>query len=301
MKHFENTERFHIQRVLGEGAHGVVYAALDMETRLSVALKTLRTISPETLFEFKKEFRSIQGLSHPNLVELFDFGSAHGTWFFTMQLVDGVGFLEYVRPNGERLSPAQTTERLPQVQNLSAPGQLDDVPTRTINGTLDLSRLRSGLLQVTQGLTALHASGRVHRDLKPNNMLVTASGRLVILDFGLAAEIQEGRPSQQAQRSGTVAYMSPEQVASRPIGAASDWYSLGVVLFEAMTGQLPFFGPAMTVLFDKQSRPAPDARTIDPELPTDLCELARALLEIDPAARPEGDELLRRLQAPSAG
>lgn len=296
MRQFENTERFQILRVLGEGTHGVVYAALDMETRHSVALKTLRTISPDSLFQFKQEFRSIQNLSHPNLVELFDFGNAHGTWYFTMQLIDGVGLLEYVRPQGVRLAPAPTTERLPNVENLSAPGQLSDVPCRTVGGTLDVSRLRASMVQATQGLMALHASGKVHRDIKPNNMLVTADGRVVILDFGLAAEVHDnGRLGRPHEIAGTVAYMSPEQAAARPVTEATDWYALGVVLFEALTGRLPFFGSAMSVLVEKQSKVAPDPRLLDPQVPAELSDLARSLLKIDPAGRPSGPEILRRL------
>ncbi len=301
VQRFENTERFQILRVLGEGSHGVVYAALDMETREVVALKTLRTISPDSLFAFKQEFRSIQHLTHPNLVELFDFGNAQGTWYFTMRLVDGVGLLEYVRPLGERLAPAPTTERLPIVENLSAPGQLNDVPSRTMGGTLNVTRLRASLAQVASGLMALHASGKVHRDIKPNNMLVTANGRVVILDFGLAAEVHDfGKPRQQEEIAGTVAYMSPEQAAGRAITHAADWYALGVVLFEALTGRLPFFGTAMGVLVEKQQRAAPDPRSIEPLLPADLSELAKALLRVDPAERPSGAEILRRLELSAA-
>ncbi len=297
---FEGTDRFTVRRVLGEGANGVVYEAVDNETGLSVALKTLRTLSADTLFQFKQEFRSIQNLHHPNLVELFELSSAKGTWFFTMQLVEGTGVLEYVRPSSTTVTPLDTTERLTRFENLTAPGARELAPVASVSsvgGALDLARLRSCMAQVAEGLKALHDAGKVHRDIKPNNMLVTREGRVVILDFGLAAELREtARPHVDAEIAGTVAYMAPEQAAAGNVTAAADWYALGVVLFEALTGRLPFVGPAIDVLLDKQAKPAPDPRQFNPDLPAALADLTVALLATDPAARPGFGEVLAKLQ-----
>lgn len=304
---FESTERYLVERVLGEGGHGVVYEAIDRETGLKIALKTLRTLSPETLFEFKKEFRSIQNLNHPNLVELYDLGTAHGTWFFTMQLVEGHSVLEYVRPSSLMLSAHETTGRLDNAANLSLPSvpepdtlqRQTPIPSlRSIGGTLDLLRLRSCMAQVAHGLMALHETGKVHRDIKPNNMLVTPQGRVVILDFGLAAEVSEtSMPRSDTEISGTVAYMAPEQAAASSVGPAADWYALGVVLYECLSGRLPFAGNPMQVLVDKQRFDPPDPRQFSPDLPKTLAELALAMLAINPNDRPKGLEIVERLQA----
>ena len=104
--------------------------------------------------------------------------------------------------------------------------------------------MRDGLIQLAEGLTCLHDAGKLHRDLKPSNILVTTEGRVVILDFGLVADLgQQGRnPIETKYLMGTVAYMSPEQAHLRPVTAATDWYSVGVIVYEALTGRPPFTG-----------------------------------------------------------
>ena len=115
---------------------------------------------------------------------------------------------------------------------------------------LDMTRLRSALRQLAGGLVALHAMGKLHRDVKPSNVMVDRHGRVVILDFGMAVELKQQDDPQATERptEGTVSYMSPEQSAGRALSPASDWYSLGVMLFRALTGQLPFLGTRLEVL-----------------------------------------------------
>ena len=119
-------------------------------------------------------------------------------------------------------------------------------------GALDEVRLRATLTQLAEGLIALHAAHKVHRDIKPSNMLVTETGRVVLLDFGLAADVDARRAIPRSDVVGTIAYMAPEQAAGVSVAPAADWYALGVVLFEALTGRLPFPGTAMEVLIAKQ-------------------------------------------------
>jgi serine/threonine protein kinase/tetratricopeptide (TPR) repeat protein len=263
---FGGTERFEVTARLGEGAMGVVYRALDRERNETIAIKTLRNLDGEGLLRFKNEFRSAQSLQHPNLVSLGELIERNGRWFFTMELVDGVDFYRHVSPHRER-------------------GDGEGPPC-------DHDRLRSALQQLAGGLAALHRAGFVHRDIKPSNIIVSRGGRVVLLDFGFVTAANE-RSSDRVV--GTVAYMSPEQAASLPVGPESDWYSVGVVLFEALTGVQPFDGMPLEVLMAKQHRTAPRPSALIGGVPPDLDQLCADLLRTAATDRPTESEVLRRL------
>jgi hypothetical protein len=276
---FAGTARFQILRALGEGGMGAVYEALDREHNARVALKTLLTLTPDAIGRFKREFRALQDVRHPNLVSLGELFDLDGSWFFTMELVEGTDFLSWVRPGWDEPPP----DRL--MSGVWAP-----------RGRLDVERLRAALVQLARGLGALHAAGKIHRDIKPSNLRVTPSGRVALLDFGLVADADADDRSSWQSMVGTAVYMAPEQAHGARVGPAADWYAVGVMLFEALTGRLPFDGAPLQVLLDKQRRePPPPSAYAD--CPTDLDQLTRALLAIDPEARPSGDEVLRRLGA----
>ncbi len=162
---------------------------------------------------------------------------------------------------------------------------------RAARRALDEARLRTALVQLALALQALHARGLVHRDVKPNNVLVTPAGRVVLLDFGLVAHVDQSESSVV----GTPAYMAPEQCFVQEIGPPADWYGVGALLYEALTGALPFTGPALQVLKDKQEGlPRRPGELVG--APEDLDALCMELLAVDPAARPDAATVLARLE-----
>ncbi|HQR66103.1 MAG TPA: AAA family ATPase, partial [Thermoanaerobaculia bacterium] len=298
---FEGTERFSVRRRLGAGSFGTVYEAFDRERGTPVALKVLRQTDPAAIYRFKKEFRALADVTHPNLVELFELMSDGARWFFTMELIDGVPFLSCVRghvaPGTETLLAMATAER----EAIAAVDTVEhriDVATLAADAAPDWDRLRALFLQLAEGLSALHAAGRVHRDIKPGNVMVSREGRVVILDFGLVAELtpQTLDRSSGLHAVGTPAYMSPEQARGLVAGAASDWYSLGVILYEALTGALPFHGDMGEILARKQHEDPVPPRQLVPGVPGDLDRLSSQLLRRRPEDRPSGPEVLRRLR-----
>jgi hypothetical protein len=293
---FHGTQRFHVIRYLGAGGMGVVYEVLDRERGIHVALKTLRTLSAEALLSLKHEFRALQDIQHPNLVSLGELVEEGGLWFYTMELVEGVDFLSHVRPpsGGARGSLAEMAWD-PTLPGAERPRDEPERPRVGAVPHLQESRLRIALTQLAQGLAALHGAGKVHRDIKPSNILVTRGGRLVLLDFGLVKDIDSSRSVGEPHVVGSVHYMAPEQAASKAVGPAADWYSLGVVLYEALTGRRPYTGAAVEIMVNKQKyEPAPP-RAIVPSVPRDLDLLCVDLVKFDPASRPSGREVLARL------
>ena len=290
-------DRYQIVREIGHGGMGLVYEVEDRERGERVALKTLRNPSPDLIYRFKSEFRALAELSHPNLITLYDlFVGEH--CFFTMELLQGTDFLTYVRQSrGARLADGdtevdvRTDEAVVPVVSAPAPSP----PPRDL--ACDELRLRAVLPQLARGLGTLHQGGKVHRDIKPQNLIVTPEGRLVLLDFGLAIEHASAAAvdSQVGGVVGTIAYMSPEQCRGDRVGPATDWYAMGVLLYEALTGQLPFAGSGMQILMAKQEHVPAPPRALVPEVPHDLDALSVHLLALEPDDRPSGASVLRRL------
>jgi serine/threonine protein kinase len=288
---FLGTDRFRLLRRLGTGGMGVVYEAYDQKRDKTVALKTLINAEASYIYRLKTEFRSLSDVAHPNLVSLYELMSDGRYWFFTMELVDGVNFLDYVRDveSVEAEAPALSLEQLDTLETLP-------LPAMSRAQSFNEGRLRLALRQLAEGLNALHESGKLHRDIKPTNILVTPEGRLVILDFGLVTEIVQQKLEPSLAMVGTPSYMSPEQVAQQPTSAASDWYNAGVMLYEALTGRLPFDGNLVDILVKKTSVEPPPPRALAPEIPEDLSTLCQDLLRLRPQSRPTGRDVIRRLE-----
>ncbi|MBX3225257.1 MAG: AAA family ATPase [Labilithrix sp.] len=316
---FEGTRRFAVVRRLGAGGAGVVYEAHDRELGSRVALKRLKRLSPDAILRFKSEFRAIEDVEHPNLVGLGELFEEDGQWFFTMELVDGADFFSWVRERAEAPAPAADdalaheatrhdrteldpparphADRAPDTRPSAPPSAALAANAAARGRDFDEARLRHALPQLLAGLDALHAAGKVHRDVKPSNVLVTRDGRVVLLDFGLAVDSTRERASEAPRERapegvvGTVAYMAPEQALGMRVDARADLYSLGVVLYRALTGKLPFPSP-----------PQPgDPRVVTPPsaaasgVPSDLDALCLDLLRTAPELRPSAREALDRL------
>lgn len=263
---------YELLRELGRGGMGVVYGARNTKTGNQVALKTLPTghdgqeVNAERLHRFRREFRSLSEINHPNLVGMQTLEVDGSQWFFTMDLIHGEHFLSYVRPEGKLNEP----------------------------------RLRQTLAQLVGGIIALHQRRIVHRDLKPSNVMVDNDGAVKILDFGLVAELQQAGDQtaslRSAQFAGTPRYAAPEQMFGQR-SEASDWYAVGVMLYEALTDDPPFKGNHVEVLKQKQNDDPPlltGRADLAPEL-ADLADLADRLLRRDPAQRPPVAEIAERL------
>ena len=247
---------------------GVVYRAFDMARGQDVALKTLPDLDPNQVYWLKSEFRALADVRHRNLVELHELQVTDTACFFTMELIDGIDFVTFVRERTGALSGAGEGD--------AGSALLDDL-----------------LLQLVQGIEALHQAGKLHRDIKPSNVLVTPEGRAAILDFGLALPVERALdPAQRGILAGTPAYMPPEQAIGDPVSPKSDWYAVGIMLFEALAGGLPFTGRFIDTVHAKRTG-APDVRTRNPNVPPRLAELISALLDPDPARRPDA----RRIHA----
>ena len=283
--------------MLGRGGMGLVYRAFDRARNAEVVLKTIRHENPGAILRFKQEFRSLLELIHPNLVRLYELISDGRGWYIVMELVEGRDFLRFVREDngpegaadGRSAGLATTVDcTVPRASRgddaragaASPPGPLPTAPPLTSRGR---RRLRDALLQLARGVEAIHRAGKLHRDIKPSNVLVTDEGRVVLFDFGLVAELGQHGLAQAAgsQALGTAAYMSPEQAAGLPVGPSGDWYSVGVMLYEALTGRWPFLGSSLEVMMDKQRFDPPPPRDLVP----DLAGGSRHALHGPPAAR----------------
>lgn len=255
---------YRVARRLGEGGMGVVFEAVD-EGGERVAVKTLQALDPQALHGFKQEFRTVASLNHPNVVRLYELQQADGVWFFSMELISGTDLIDHLRP-----SDGSSADRI--------------------------ELIREAMRQLSAGVHALHAANLLHLDLKPANVLVDRKGRVVLLDFGLV------RPAGRAvggldTNGGTPRYMAPEQLQGRQASAASDWYAVGLMLYEALTGDTPFGDAPWNVLVRPKGAPPlrPSERAAG--IPADLDDLCADLLSADPSARPEGAEVLARLGA----
>lgn len=290
--------RYDVVGRLGRGGMGAVYDAVDTERGTRVALKTLRVLDHDGVLQLKREFRSVADISHPGLAPVYELAQDQGLWFFTMECIEGVSFRRWARPDApvEAEGDLPLTRSLPELPTLDSdqlarlkPSPRISTPASPAGRTPQ--ELRSGLAEIVRALLALHDSGVRHGDIKPANVLVQSDGRVVLVDFGLTRGV--GEPAGRGPAAGTPAYMAPEELSGLGGGPAADWYGVGIMLYEALTGQQPFPGQSLLDLYLKKTHHHPATpRELVPEVPEDLSDICMRLLEPNPAARPEGRELL---------
>jgi len=236
--------RYEVKEILGAGGMGVVYRAFDRELQEPVAIKTLK---PEAmaggtvaLDRFKQEIRLARRIAHRNVVRTYDLGEVNGMYYLTMEYVEGTSLKQLIASRG----------RLPVAVTLTVGKQL------------------------CRALEVAHAEGIIHRDIKPHNMVVDPSGFLKVMDFGIArlANPPQGKGLTEAGLSiGTPDYMSPEQLSGADLDPRSDLYSAGVVLFECLTGRLPFEADTTWALVAKHlEEEPPNPRTLNADVPEAL-------------------------------
>jgi predicted Ser/Thr protein kinase len=266
----EKIGRYEIVGELGKGAMGVVYKATDPNIGRTVAIKTLRfdvhgTESEEMLGRFKNEARAAGVMNHANIITIYDAHEHEGMFYIAMEFIEG-----------------HTLQALLKQEKTLMP----------------VEKITSIVRQVCAGLDYAHARGIVHRDIKPANIMITADGTVKIMDFGVAKSGGSGMTSTGAV-VGTPNYMSPEQVMGQPLDGRTDLFSLGVVLYEMLTGSRPFAGESVTTIIYKIMHEAPTApcdlvRSINPG----LSALVMKALAKDPEERfASGAELARAMQA----
>ncbi|MGC1453117.1 MAG: protein kinase, partial [Candidatus Sulfotelmatobacter sp.] len=259
--------RYEILQLLGEGGMGAVYKAMDRELDRPVALKLIRpqlAANPSILARFKQELLLAHQVTHKNVIRIYDLGDADGVKFITMEFVEGVDLRSLIQEK-KKFSPEEAVEITQQI---------------------------------CRALEATHAVGVIHRDLKPQNIMRDGTGRILLMDFGLARTIAGGGMTQTGALVGTMEYMSPEQALAKELDQRSDLFTLGLILYELLIGKTPYTAESVVASLIKrtQERAIP-VSDHDGTIPIPLSNIVSKSLERDPKSRYQSaSELLRDLE-----
>lgn len=263
-------QRYQICRLLGEGGMGSVYEADDIELERKVAIKLIRpdlAADPKMLQRFKRELIMARKVTHENVVRIFDLGTDQGLKFITMEFVEGRDLKSYIVDG-----PQPTHEESANI-----------------------------IVQVCRALNAAHSNNIVHRDLKPQNVMIDGDGLAQVMDFGVARSLDVTGMTRTGEMLGTPAYMSPEQAKGEPTDPRSDIFSLGLIFYELLTGELPFLAetPFGTIVKRTQEK-APPPITLNPDIPEHMNRVVVRCLETEPELRYQSvREILQDLETRS--
>ncbi|HUO35922.1 MAG TPA: tetratricopeptide repeat protein [Candidatus Acidoferrum sp.] len=266
--------RYRIEAVLGQGGMGRVYRAYDKDLDRVVALKVVRpgmVGEPDALKRFKQELLLASRISHKNILRIHDMGEVNGMKFITMAYVEGSDLQHIIQENPK----------------------------------MPMERILSFSQQFAEALAAAHSEGVLHRDLKPQNILVGKNDQIFISDFGLAKSVDDGSSGMTKTGAvlGTPRYMSPEQVEGKPADLRSDLYSYGLILYEMAVGDVPFTGEStLKVMYQRIQEKPKNPKLLNPDLPNWFVRIIMRCLEKDPAARYQNAyEILADLQGARSG
>jgi serine/threonine protein kinase len=247
--------RYQMLAELGRGGMGIVFQAYDKQLKEQVAIKLLSPLlstDQEALERLTREVSLARRVTHPNVIRIHDLSEVNGLHYVSMEYFAGVNLKEHLRRNG---------------------------PLSLLNAYQILS-------QIFDGMEAAHAQGVVHRDLKAQNIMIGASGQAKIIDFGLARSVHLEGMTATGLIMGTPEYMAPEQVAGKHADERADIYALGVILFEMLTGRVPFTGDsAIAVGFQQLKDPPPSPRSINPQIPEEVERIILKAMEKNPIQR----------------
>ncbi len=249
--------RYEIIELLGRGGMGNVYRAVDTKINEEIALKFLNpAVADEKMIErFKNELKLARKISHKNICRMYDLGDVEGSPYITMEYVTGEDLRGMIKMTGQ----------------------------------LSVGRAISIAKQVCEGLAEAHRLGVVHRDLKPRNVMIDKEGNARIMDFGIARSIKVKGITKAGSLVGTPEYMSPEQVKGQKVDQRSDIYSLGIILFEMMTGQVPFEGDtSLSIALKHEKEIPPDPREFNTQVSKDISRVILKCLEKDKERRYQG-------------
>src|SRR5947207_50453 len=257
------SNRYRIEQEIARGGMAEVYLARDESLNRQVALKALFpefAREPSFVERFRREAQAAANLNHPNIVGIYDWGQEDGTYFIVMEYVEGRSLRDLIRSEG-----------------LIDPGRAADITA-----------------EIASALAFAHRSGVVHRDVKPGNVLITPQGNVKVTDFGIARAGASDGLTQTGSVMGTATYFSPEQAQGLPVDGRSDVYSLGIVLYEMVTGVVPFTGDSPVAVAYKHVREEPLAPSQrNPEVPPDLEKIILAALAKDPDHRYQSADDMR--------
>src|SRR5438067_3982588 len=264
-------ERYKLQDPIGRGGMATIYRGQDLRMDRVVAIKVLREVystDPKFVTRFQREAKAASALQHPNIVQVYDYGQTDGNYFIVMELVEGTDLRRYLRSRG----------------------------------VLAVDRAIIIAHDVALGLGAAHRRGIVHRDVKPQNVLVGRDGSIKLTDFGIASvykDINAERLTTTGMTLGTVQYYAPEQAQGEIVSPAADVYALGIVMYEMLAGRTPFDGdtPVAVAMQHIQDLPTPPSH-LNPSIPPALEEIIMRCLEKVPEMRfRDGSQLARALES----